>query len=225
MALPYPEAQRQPPANYKSEEAISRWREADRAAWETERVKAYSLNPRLGRVLCVGLTPAVGGDDVQVMEAWNESEERFAVWRTFELLALREGEVVTWNGHFDLRFLLVRGLILGVELPKRLLYTNRVQGWFKRYTLYPHFDCKAALMNHEVRVSGEGLDEWAQALGVAGKTPGMDGGAVWPLYNAGQFEAIAEYCRQDVRTTRDIFRRIAPTFSSWGVPHVLEAGL
>ena len=48
LAAPYPEAERQPPSNYKNADAIERWHEKDRAEWQASRVKACSLDPRLG---------------------------------------------------------------------------------------------------------------------------------------------------------------------------------
>lgn len=215
----YPEETRNPPANYKSEEAIARWRITDRAAWEADRVKACSLNPRLGRILCVGMQ-RVDEEKVDVVTAFSPSSEQTLVQSVLDALASAEGEVVTWNGAFDLRFLLVRAMILRCHVPAVL--ARQVPYWFRKYSYYPHFDCKAALLNWDVRVSGEGLDEWSKALGVGGKTAGVTGADVYPMYKDAKYAEIREYCAQDVRSTTAVYRVVAPYFGAVLSPVELE---
>ena len=74
-----------------------------------------------------------------------------------------------------------------------------------------HCDVKALLTNWEPPVKGEGLDEWAQAFGIAGKTGGMNGAAVYPAYVAGDIVGIASYCLGDVAATSRIYHAIGPT--------------
>lgn len=202
MELPYPEALRTPPANYKSDEAIGRWREADRAKWAEERAKECSLNPRLGRLLCVGtskgmaLSAAPDGERELLLQTWAWIKEA-------------SGRVVTWNGSWDLRFILIRSLAHGITPP---LPPSTTREWFRRYTTFPHFDCKAVLTNWDAPRAGEGLDEWAQFLGVDGKLGGISGKDVYPLYLGGMFDEITDYCRQDVDATTAIYERIHPFF-------------
>ena len=206
LAMPYPAEERTPPANYKNEDAIARWRESDQKRWAEERTKACSLNPRLGRVVCIGL----GGSTTGAILAREENEE--AAVLDFFWGAVRENEsglIVTWNGTFDLRFLVIRSLAHGIA-PS--VSTDIVRSWFARYRTYPHFDCKAVLTNWETRIEGEGLSEWSMFLGGDGKTQGMSGADVYPLYQLGHFDDIAAYCAQDVQATRDIYHRIAGMF-------------
>lgn len=204
LETPYPEADRTPPANYKSEDAILRWRTADRAKWEQERAKECSLNPRLGRVLCLGTSEAV-------TIAVNEADEHRLLRDFWGQVLRHDGRVVTWNGSWDLRFLVIRSLYHGVEPT---VSAETVAKWFKKYTTEMHFDCKAVLLNWDVRIAGEGLDEWATFLGVPGKLDGINGADVYPLYLAGQLEEIAQYCEADVAATQAIYERIAPVFGS-----------
>lgn len=202
LEAPYPEALRTPPGNYKSEEAIAKWREADRQKWAEERVKECSLNPRLGRVLCVGTSEGL-------VMADTADEEPELLRRTWAWLKQHKGQVVTWNGSWDLRFLVIRSLAHGVtpSLPPSV-----IQSWFRRYSAYPHCDCKAVLTNWDAPRAGEGLSEWADFLGVPGKLDGLHGSDVWPLYQGGQLDEIAEYCAADVAATQAIYERIAPFF-------------
>lgn len=52
------------------------------------------------------------------------------------------------------------------------------------------------------------MDNLAQALGVKGKTEGMDGSQVWPEYEKGNIDKIADYCVDDVECTREIYKRL-----------------
>jgi hypothetical protein len=52
------------------------------------------------------------------------------------------------------------------------------------------------------------MDNLAKALGVKGKTEGMDGSQVWPEFEKGNIDKIADYCVDDVECTREIYNRL-----------------
>lgn len=207
LATPYPEAERSAPANYKSDDAIARWRETDRAAWAAQRVKECSLNPRLGRIASIAWTAS--RSDELVLIAPTEDHERFILVKAWDAIARARGRVVTWNGQFDLRWLLLRSLHHRIECP---VPPSIVNAWFKRYSTRPHFDCKAVLTNWDAPKAGEGMNEWASFLGIVGKPDGMSGAAVYGLAQEGRWDAIADYNLQDVRTTAQIYQRLAPVY-------------
>lgn len=181
-------------------------------AW-LARVKDCSLSPMLGRVLAVGL---VYRDEAEAMHegclwAEGEDEERamlVALWR----YVAKADRIVTWNGSFDLHFLRVRSIVLGVEPA---IAPERMVRWFVRYQHGEHFDCKAALSNWEWK-AGHGLDEWAQALGFEAKP--MHGSAVFNAFRAGRHEEIRDYAKHDARVTMAIYDRIHRYFpvATWG---------
>lgn len=208
LAQPYPEGDRQPPANYSKADSIAAWRDKDRAAWELDRIKAYSVNARLGRVLCVGLRP-LDADRTTIITAQDEAGETTLLARVFGALRLYRGEAITWNGSWDLSFLLTRAMVCGVApgLPPRTM-----RAWFRRYAYHPHYDVKAVLTQWAPPTKGEGLDQWARALDLTGKLDGMDGGSVYGLHMAGQWDAIEAYCRQDVDTTHALYQRVAAVY-------------
>ena len=213
LTRPYP-TDRQPPANYKSEETIAKWREMDRQRWETDRAKEYSLNPRLGRVLCLGwaTTDDEGNLLTHGLEYAAEEPSEADVLERFWRMALEaDGRVVTWNGSWDLRFLVMRSLACGIQPSLGAYY---IREWFRKYVTQPHFDCKAVVLNWDVRVSGEGLDEWSKFLGLPGKTEGISGKDVWPLYQGGMHDEIAEYCVRDVLATAAVYHRLLPFFGT-----------
>lgn len=220
LALPYPEADRQPPGNYKTEEAITKWRTNDRAEWEAGRIKTYSLNPRFGRVAAVGFWT----------ETWKFGQPevvdgvRFAVRRqAFSLTARTEAEeaellcnvwakigtattLLTWNGlAFDLPFLVQRSILVGITPPRGL----RVADYLRRYSTTPHCDVKQVLLNWPSgHPKGEGLGEWAEALGLGGKT--AHGSEVYAMAERGEWDAISQYAADDARLTYQIAERVAP---------------
>lgn len=204
LAVPYPVDEREPPASYKakSDMAVDAWRQADVLKWSTERVKQCSLNPRLGRVLCIGTTYGV----LMAQTPAEEANILAAVWR--ELVYAR-GRVVTWNGSWDLRFILLRSLALKVDVP---LPPSVITSWFKRYSSAHHVDCKAVLTNWEPPVRGEGLSEWATFLGLAPKTAGVTGADVYGMAQRQEWTAIADYCAQDVATTAAVYEAIRPVY-------------
>jgi hypothetical protein len=207
LTEPYPEADRQPPANYKSDDAIARWRETDRAAWTAARHKECSLNPRLGRVVAIGTAPADGSAAAVVDLAPTEADEAALLDRWWGKVGDGPARVVTWNGSWDLRFLLVRSIIAGVEIS---VSADRVASWFRRYTTATHCDVKAVLTNWDVPKAGEGITQWAEAMGLLGKTDGVTGANVAGLVAAGQWDALVAYCGQDVETTGALYRRVGP---------------
>lgn len=204
LAAPYPEADRTPPANYKSEEAITKWYASDRAAWSEARIKECSLTPRLGRVLALGVQSHT--DPAPVVSLAADEEDEGDLLRFFWQLA--EGETIAgFNSHsFDLPFLVTRSLILGVTIPLRL------PDYLRRYTYAPHFDVRMALTGWDARATGT-LGDWATAFGL--DAPVGKGAEVYGDFVMGNWEGIQDHCREDVETTLALARRVAPTF---GVP-------
>lgn len=204
LAAPYPEAERQPPANYKSDEAIAKWREADRIKWADERAKECSLSPRLGRIICIGTSDGL----IPCYAPEQEREALEAVWQTLRDIR-HEYYVATWNGSWDLQFIILRSLALGVNIPAT---EGKFGRWFKKYDPTLHFDVKAVLTQWAPPKAGEGLAEWAAFFGVEGKTAGWSGARVWPAYQAGEYDAIGAYCMADVAATTAILDKIAAVY-------------
>lgn len=198
MALPYPADDRRAPANYKSEEAIAKWRESDEAAWQEGRVKEASLNPRLGRVLAIG-TKATGQPtrvSVAPAEA-NEAEILTAFWAEW-----REWrQVAGFNSiNFDLPFLMVRSLMVGVDVPM-------LSPYLRRYSATPHLDVRMILTNWDQFGKGK-LGEWSAAMG--GPDIVGDGADVYALHLEGNYAAVAAHCLSDVEATAFLAERVRP---------------
>lgn len=204
LAMPYPADDRLPPSNYKNPDAIAGWREKDQAVWCEQRIKECSLTPRLGRIACLGW--AIDDDYPCTAQAHSERDER-ALIDCFWKLVPKADRLVTFNGAFDLRFLVVRSAILGIT-PH---LANGVGHWFQRYRTLPHFDTRAVLTGWDDRQTGK-LPEWCAAFGIESDdtTSGAD---VYGFAQRGEWDAIAAHCRADVEQTRKLYWRTAPLFA------------
>lgn len=191
-----------PPSNYGVEAAL-KWHVKNEQTWRAKLGKECSVNGRLGRVLCLGTS-------VGTFYAEQEDGERALLETFWELAHDAAGAVIGWNSQWDLGFLLTRSQILRVKPSVSVVTLSQ---WFKRYTTRPHFDCKAVLLRWPSGFSpGEGLDEWATAFGLPGKTGGVSGADVAWMYDEGQHQLIQDYCAQDVASTAAIFAAIAPYY-------------
>jgi hypothetical protein len=56
--------------------------------------------------------------------------------------------------------------------------------------------------------SSVGLEFLAIALGIPSPKDGIDGSQVAEFYRKGKVKEICEYCKRDVATTRDVFRKM-----------------
>jgi predicted PolB exonuclease-like 3'-5' exonuclease len=52
------------------------------------------------------------------------------------------------------------------------------------------------------------LDLLSRALGIPSPKESLDGSKVYPYYRAGRLDEIYEYCKRDVDTARQVYRRL-----------------
>lgn len=119
-------------------------------------------------------------------------------------------QMVSWNGGgFDLPVLHYRGLMHGVqaarywdlgENDRDFRYNNYIGRYHTRHT-----DLMDLLAMYQPRASAP-LDDLARLCGFAGKL-GLDGSRVWGAYQAGEIEAIRNYCETDVLNTYLLYAR------------------
>ena len=133
-----------------------------------------------------------------------ENKDEPAMLADFAAFVERERpHLVTYNGRaFDLPVIALRCLRHGVPLP--FYYQDRDYRY--RYTDGGHLDLFDFLGDHGAVRSLGGLDVMARLIGLPGKT-GVDGSQVEGLYNAGQIEAIRDYCLSDVVQTAFLLLR------------------
>ncbi|MCX8018083.1 MAG: 3'-5' exonuclease [Rhodocyclaceae bacterium] len=152
------------------------------------------------------------------------SDEGFRVWslaepksgegeiiqRFFDGIGKYTPQLVSWNGGgFDLPVLHYRGLIHGVVAPRywEMGEDDRDFKWNNYLSRYHtrHLDLMDLLALYQPRANAP-LDELAKLMNLPGKL-GMDGGAVWGAWLAGEIDAIRDYCETDVVNTYLVYLR------------------
>jgi 3'-5' exonuclease len=99
---------------------------------------------------------------------------------------------------FDLRFVFQRAVVLGIKPPSIIPFHAR-----------PWDDYVFDTMTRWAGIKGSvSLDRLCGALGLPGKTEGIDGSQVWPMVEAGRIAEVAEYCANDVRMAREAYKRM-----------------
>jgi predicted PolB exonuclease-like 3'-5' exonuclease len=110
--------------------------------------------------------------------------------------------LVTFNGRgFDLPVLSLRCMRQGV--PMNFFHADRDYRY--RFSDMGHIDLYDFLSDHGAARVGP-LDSLARLIGLPGKV-GVDGSQVEGLYNAGQLQAIRNYCLADVTQTAFLLLR------------------
>lgn len=151
------------------------------------------------------------GDSVKV---WSlgapDSPEEELVERFFDGLERFSPTLVSWNGGgFDLPVLHYRAMLHGIAAP-RYWETGeedsafRFNNYLNRFHMR-HTDLMDVLSGYQARACAR-LDEIATLLGFPGKM-GMSGADVWDRFQAGEIEAIRDYCETDVLNTYLVYLR------------------
>ncbi len=165
---------------------------------EGDLIKKLSLSAATAKILCLcyAIEPPVGSE-VQVLEG-DETE----IIKNFWKLAV---DCNLFVGHnildFDLRFIYQRSIIHRIK-PSRELP-------FARFRSAPIFDTM-----HEWSKWGRehaSLDLLSRTLSIPSPKESLDGSKVYPYYRAGKLADIVNYCKCDVDSVRQVYRRL--TFS------------
>jgi predicted PolB exonuclease-like 3'-5' exonuclease len=160
-----------------------------------------------GRILCIGYAV----DDEPSKNFYNENNEKETLrqfWNLVDALSIAPRNMqypdygLQFIGHnvmdFDLRFIYQRSVVLGIKPAYELN--------FARYRSYPIYDT----MKEWVKWSNGtiGLETLALALSIPSPKDGIDGSQVAAFFEAGKVDDILEYCKRDVDTTRDVYRKM-----------------
>ena len=186
------------PAQYKKPDSIAQWVADNGDAAADEIIAKTSFDPALGHICVIGY--AIGDGDAQALQGEGIGDEALALEYFFN--ALPTQGINRFIGHyisgFDLRFILCRAVVLGVHLPPSVAFPRDVKPWGDNV-----FDTMTAWAGARDRIS---QDKLCEALGLACKGD-FDGSMVAEAWAAGEHDKIAEYCKRDVETVRDIHRK------------------
>jgi len=183
---------------------------------------AGGLSPFRGRIIAIGVINIEDGRSCALYEVPGQTDLRIEkdgsrtyisgsekqilqkFWDFFE----NDSRFITFNGRqFDGPFLMIRSAVNGV-VPRRDLVGYR-------YGFHPNCDLREALNffgTVNARQFKFNLDLACKTFGVeTSKGEGLDGRSVEAWYRAGRHREIAEYCLDDVRATRELYEKLAPT--------------
>jgi predicted PolB exonuclease-like 3'-5' exonuclease len=165
---------------------------------ETELLKRLSLAAATAKIICLCYAIEPPADSqVQVLEG-EETEIIKSFWNLAADCDLFVGHNIL---DFDLRFIYQRSIIHQIK-PSRDLP-------FARFRSAPIFDTM-----HEWSKWGRehaSLDTLSKTLSLASPKENLDGSKVYPYYRAGKLADIVDYCKCDVESVRQVYRRLTFT--------------
>lgn len=156
-------------------------------------------------------TDKSGGDQFKVWSLGErDSGEAELIQRFYDGIERYTPQLVSWNGGgFDLPVLHYRGLIHGVAAPRYWDWGDddkefKWNSYLGRYHTR-HLDLMDVLAMYQPRANAP-LDDMARLCGFPGKL-GMDGSKVMEAFQAGEIDAIRNYCETDVMNTWLVYLR------------------
>ena len=183
-----------PPAQYKKPESIAEWMEAKADIELAKDIHETGLDGSFGRICCIGY--AFDDEPVQTVGTHLQMTEH-TILADFAA-DINSRKITKIVGHnvfdFDLEFIKKRAIIKGVKIELPFLASKYDSIFFDTMTKW----------STQKRIS---MDKLARVLGIEGKGD-VDGSMVWDMYQRGEDKAIADYCADDVRMVREIYKRM-----------------
>lgn len=178
-----------PPGNMKKQETIDKWMKENLDSEAEKLWLKTSFDGGKGEICCIGVS--VNGN-TQVLVG----EEKAMLIQLNNLIigasefghAKQEVNFIAHNAKFDLPFLHKRFVINGIKPQFKCNFNGRHN--------QHHFCTMEEWAGFNGRISQDNL---CKILGLPLKN-GMDGSQVWPEYQKGNIDKIAEYCKSDVET-------------------------
>jgi hypothetical protein len=186
-----------PPATYKKQDTIDKWFEENKESELKELIAKTSFNSILGSVACI----AWQHNDGDVCSSMPNESEGDIIQNFYDDISSRDIVFCGQNiAGFDLPFLKHRSMILYIKPPSSLLAAMNAKPWD---------NCIQDTMlmwspDREKRVS---MDKLCKAFGITGKG-GFDGSQVNNEWINGDRQKVISYCKDDVRRTREIYKRL-----------------
>lgn len=189
------------PAQMKKPETIQEWHEGKgkyigvKDAAINEAYLKTGLDGTYGEICSISWAVDDGEINVFNRDGSKEGEREFLIDFWFELevsCAKASLNFVAHNKKFDLPFIWHRSVINSVKPSIRFEPHSR-----------EHYCTMEEWAGYNKFI---GMDRLAKALGLEGKSG--EGCQVWEWWQAGEYEKIAEYNKDDVRLLREIYNRM-----------------
>ncbi len=195
----------------KQQEYLMKFAKSDEE--KVEAIQKLSLTPFTAQIIAIGMLnpesnqgkvlyqapkqePWYSEDGAVEFTPCSESDMLEEFWKTVG----HYGQFITFNGRsFDCPFLMLRSAILSIKPSRNLLPY--------RYSSNEHCDLMEQLTFYGA-FRKFNLDFYCKGFGIKSpKSDGITGLDLGPLFQAGRFREIAEYCIGDVRATTELFHR------------------
>lgn len=190
-----------PPAAMKKAETIAAWEANDKEKAVFEAVAKTSFDGGYGQVCCIGWAWDDDRPNTFHMDGAMTEDAVLAGFASLMSATRPSFEMPVIVGHyvadFDLRFLWQRAFSLGVTMPA--WWPRDPKPWSKEV-----HDTMTMWAGAKGSIS---LDKLCRVLGVQGKGD-VDGSMVAGMFERGEYDAIAEYCMDDVERVRAIHRKM-----------------
>ncbi len=138
-------------------------------------------------------------------------------WEVLEAASLHTGDrtekelIAEFAGYIDKMhpvFVGFNSLAFDLPVVRARAMIHRIKGSYMAWRGFKPFSGHHIDLCETLSARGRGrmtLDEAARAFGVGAKTEGMDGSRVDEMAQRGEYEAIADYCMDDVTATASLF--------------------
>lgn len=184
-----------PPGNISKAETIAKWEAESRPAAVAEAVARTALSGSYGSIIAIGVAVA---DGFPTVATGDEAD----ILRLFMAQPVDHGCFPKLVGHnltgFDLPFIRQRCIVLGVKLA--YWFPRDVKPWSDNLC-----DTQVAWAGVRDYIS---LSELAAVLGIE-VAPTISGAEVPGAYAAGDMDSVVAHCMEDVRVTREVYRKIS----------------
>ena len=185
-----------PPATHKKQETIDAWMAENAASALDYLVANTSFDGMYGSVACI----AWQAEDCDILATHPNESEGDIIQNFYDSAQYH----AAFCGHnivgFDLPFLKHRSIILGIKPPEGILKAMGAKSWDTCIS-------DTMLMWSPDREKRASLDKLCKAFGIAGKD-GFDGSMVNAEWTTGDRNKVIDYCKDDVRRTRAIYKRM-----------------
>lgn len=197
-----------PPKTMSVAATIEKWHKESKQGAIDDAVSMTGLDGAFGQVVCIGYDlhdsgapeAVYGLDEADVLTRFNT---------VLDAIPRNMHNATTVVGHnvsgFDLRFLWQRYVVNGIRPHAIINVAAQAKSWDAKI-----YDTMTQFAGYGNRIS---LDKLCLALGVPSPKGDMDGSMVGKAVADGRLLEVVEYCKRDIRATREVYRRM--TFADY----------
>ena len=192
-----------PPGTIKLPASIEKWHKESKQEAIEEAIAKTGLDGAFGQVVCIGYDlhdsgnpdAVYGLDEVELLTRFNAALD--AIPRNMHNATTVVGHNVS---AFDLRFLWQRYVVNGIRPHAIINAAAQAKSWDAKI-----YDTMTQFAGFGNRIS---LDKLCMALSIPTPKGDMDGSMVGQAVADGRLLEVVEYCKRDVKATRDVYRRM-----------------